>query len=46
MKTLLVKFNVVKFVEHDVSSIKTIGYDISLDTGVYLMSNVSNEPKL
>lgn len=43
METLLVKFNVDNFVEHDGSTMKVMGNDISLDTGVYLISNVSKE---
>lgn len=46
METLLVKFNVDKFGEHEGSAIKIMGNDTSLETGEYVMSNVSRELNL
>jgi len=43
METLLIKFNVNKFGEHEGSAIKTIGNKVSLETSVYFISNVSRE---
>lgn len=46
METLLVKFNVDKFGEHEGSAIKTMGNEVSLEVAVYLISNVSRELNL
>lgn len=43
METLLVKFNVDKFGEHEGSAIKTMGNEFSLEAGLYINSNVSRE---
>lgn len=43
METLLVKFNVDKFGEHEGSAMKTMGNEFSLETGLYINSNVSRE---
>jgi len=46
METLLVNCNVDNFFEHSESTIKSMGNDISVETGVYVVSNISNEFKL
>jgi len=46
MDTVLVKFNVDKFGEHEESAIKTMGNEVSLEDVVYLISKVSRELKL
>lgn len=46
MKISLVKFNVVNFDEQEGLIIKSTGNEISLETGVYFISNVSSAPRL
>lgn len=51
MNTLLVKFNVDNFDEHELSTIKSIGNEMSSEadvyiSGLYIISKVSSEPKL
>jgi len=46
METLLVKFNVDKFGEHEESAIITMGSEVSLEDVVYLISKVSRELNL